>query len=185
MPMLLAVALMTCDAPHRSNEILNPIDCFFARFEREFDIDFDASTMSMMLHATLVGTAWHNEMVNFAEILASMAANDYVREVLYNEIYHFRQTLQYRAEIEAMIDASNAFGSSNDELSFGSLAMVTRNWSIARGYRDKALDLLVRLQRLHGTNQTSNPYDFSFFSFCEEDFMAWVEEMLPGLRAYP
>jgi len=181
-PLILAVAIAAYEMPEQKEEILNPIDSFFLQMDDV--IDFQQSTMSMVLKGFFVGTAWRAELENFYEILAGMTKNDFVRETLSAEIYHFRQYIQHRAEISAMLDASNAFWGNDEDLGFGSLGGISRSWSIARSYREKALELLERLQLLTTGVQflsAGNSSDFSFFVFNLEEFYDWMKAEFPGL----
>jgi len=82
-----------------------------------------------------------------------------------------------------MLDASGAFlGDDAGDLGFGSLARISRSWTVAQGYRSKALDLLGRLQRLNATNSfDGNKEDFSYFIFEAEDFLEWMKQEFPEL----
>jgi len=160
--------------------VLNPIDSFFAEIEHE--VYFHDTTWSMVVHGVVVGTAWRAEMENFYAILVSRIQNELVKEALRNEIHSYTKYIHDRAEIHAMLDGSNAFFDDADGLYFGAIARITRSWVIAQGYRDKALDLLSRLQRLETGHQfDSNNDDFSYFTFDAEDFLEWMKQEYPAL----
>ncbi|MCL2753685.1 MAG: hypothetical protein FWE44_06015 [Defluviitaleaceae bacterium] len=160
---------------------INPIDRFFAEIESE--IDFQVSTGSMVVNGFVVATAWKAEIENAYEILISMTQNDFVKETLHNEMHHYMEYVRNLAEINAMIDASNAFWYDyDDDLLFGSLARITRSWRIAQMYRDKALSLLERLQVVNsGWHQFDGRLDFSLFVFDAEDFLEWMKQEFPEL----
>lgn len=158
----------------------NPIDQFFADIDDE--VYFHDTTWSMVLYGVVVAEAWRAELENFRGILLSRTENEFVKETLNNEIYHFMEYTRNRAEMGAMLDASNAFGDDVEGLSFGSLARITRSWIIAEGYRSMALSLLGRIQMLDSGHQFGgNQHDFSAFVFDAEYFIDWMRQEYPVL----
>ena len=166
--------------PKDNHMPLNPIDSFFAEIEQE--VDFHNTTWSMVTNGVVVAAAWKTEMEHFYELLISRTQNNFVRETLHNEIHHYMEYIQNFAEMHAMLYASNAFLDDEDGLFWGSFSAVSHSWTIAQGYRSKALDLLDRLQRLDSSHQiNSNSTDFSYFIFNTEDFLEWMKENYPEL----
>ena len=159
---------------------LNPIDRFFAEIENE--VYFHETTNGMAIQGHVIATAWKAEMENFLEITLSKTNHELVKEILQNEMHHYVEYVHNRAEIWAMIDASSAFGGSTDDLGWGSLARITRSHVIARGYREKALDLFDRLHWINSPQQfDGKSYDFSYFVFDAENFLKWMKEEYPLL----
>ena len=170
------------EQPQEVVPAVNPIEQFFRDLDKE--VDFQRSTWTMVVNGVVVAAAWRAEMENLVEILMSRTQNEFVKEVLQSEIYHHTKYIQSRAEMSAMLAASNAFWDYDYFLNFGSLGSITRSLAIAEGYRNKALELMDRVQMLSmggGWQQFPDHQDFLLLIFNAEEFLGWIKEEYPEL----
>ena len=160
--------------PHAQTELhltleRNGIDQFFDEMARTLSL---SCTASMSHFAQIISEAWRAESDNFFEQLLSQTQNELVREWLENERYFHSRYNWYRAQFTANFEASNMFDSDDAHLVTGSIVRILFPSDISEGYREKALELYARLERIGVDPQ---------IIFCEDYYSRVLQEALPWL----